>query len=196
MPAPTATPVQAVPAPAAAPAKEVVPPPELLQVKNIYILPMGGGFDQYLANQLSRKGLVQVVTDPAKADAILADRLGKPFEKAFNELYPEPKPLEPEPKPQDEEGDESSPNFNMKNQLPERTSSFGRGKGTYFLVSRSSRNVVWSIYAKPKSTAPDDLNEAARGVAVELSTSIKDLGKAVQKQENARLEAEQKVVAK
>ena len=91
-PAPAATPVQAVPAPAAAPAKEVVPPPELLQVKNIYILPMGGGFDQYLANQLSRKGLVQVVTDPAKADAILADRLGKPFEKAFNELYPEPKP--------------------------------------------------------------------------------------------------------
>jgi hypothetical protein len=41
-----------------------------------------------------------------------------------------------------------------------------------------------------------ELNETAREVAVELNTSIKDLGKAVQKRENEQLEAEQKVVAK
>jgi hypothetical protein len=150
---PAAAPVVApAPRPAPAPPKAVVPPPELLQVKNIYILPMGGGFDQYLANQLSRKGLVQVVTNPAKADAVLADRLGKPFEQAFEELYPEFKPPAPVAKPKtDEEEKSSSTSFDMKNQLPARTSSFGRGKGTYFLVSRSSRNVVWSVYAKPKS---------------------------------------------
>src|SRR5579863_5206571 len=47
--------------------------PHLKQVNAVYILSMGNGMDQYLANQLTTAGVFQVVTDPKKADAILTD---------------------------------------------------------------------------------------------------------------------------
>jgi hypothetical protein len=59
----------------------------------------------------------------------------------------------------------------------DRTSSFGRGKSTYFLVHRGSRNVVWSIYEKPKSLQPDDLDDTAKYVTKRLESSIRDSGK-------------------
>ena len=36
---------------------------ELLEVHNVYILPMGSGLDQYIANRLTRSGVLQVVTE-------------------------------------------------------------------------------------------------------------------------------------
>ena len=62
--------------------------PQLMQVQSVYILPMGGGMDQFLANRLTRFGKIQVVADPQRADAILTDRLGEVFEKRLDELYP------------------------------------------------------------------------------------------------------------
>ncbi len=42
---------------------------EVAGVKTVYVLPMTGGLDQYLAFRLTSEGVLQVVTDPAKADA-------------------------------------------------------------------------------------------------------------------------------
>ena len=64
--------------------------PQLKQVQSVYILPMSSGMDQYLANKIVRQGLFQVLTDPQKADAILTDRIGEPFERKLQELYPPP----------------------------------------------------------------------------------------------------------
>lgn len=64
--------------------------PELLQVKTVYLLPMHFGFDQYLANEISRLGIVRVVIDPAQADAVLTDRLGDALEQKLNEIMPRP----------------------------------------------------------------------------------------------------------
>ncbi len=69
--------------------------PQLKQVTAVYILAMGNGEDQFLANQLTSSGVFQVVTDPKKADAILTDRVGEPFEKKLDELYPPPPPPAP-----------------------------------------------------------------------------------------------------
>src|SRR5438132_11683048 len=68
--------------------------PELSQVRNVYILPMSGGLDQYLAKSLTQHRQYQVVADPKAADAIFTDRLGEPFEKKLSELYPPPPPPE------------------------------------------------------------------------------------------------------
>lgn len=65
--------------------------PQLLQVQSVYILPMGSGMDQFLANRLARFAKMQVVSDPQHADAVLTDRLGEPFEKKLDELYPPPR---------------------------------------------------------------------------------------------------------
>ena len=61
-------------------------------VKSVYLLPMASGMDQYLASQLIREGVLHVVTDPAKADAVITDRLGASFEASLKELYPEFRP--------------------------------------------------------------------------------------------------------
>lgn len=147
--------------------------PEILQVHTVYLLPMANGFDQYLATHLTRQGVLQVVADPSRADAILTDRIGKPFEKAFAELYPEPKPPEQKPARDEEDGDRSPGAIDIRSTPQERTSSFGRGKGTIFLVARGSRHVIWSIYARPSRPVPDELNATARRVAGELQKAIR-----------------------
>ena len=38
--------------------------PQLEKVQSIYILPMSGGMDQYLANRITQLGKMQVVADP------------------------------------------------------------------------------------------------------------------------------------
>src|SRR5277367_1074317 len=62
--------------------------PQLHQVKRVYILSMGSGMDQFLANQLTKEGIFLVVTDPTKADAILTDNVGESFQKKLDDLYP------------------------------------------------------------------------------------------------------------
>ncbi len=162
------------------------PVAEILQVKNVYILPMGSALDQYLANRLTRGGVLQVVTDPAKADAILTDRIGKSLETKLEELYPDPakaaaaeaaaaKKKAEKAENKDEDEDRV---MQMKSNPMERTTSFGRAKGTLFLVHRGSRNVIWSAYEPPKSTRPDDLDEAANAVVKSLGEAIGKVSKA------------------
>ncbi len=148
----------------------------LLQIHHVYLLPMANGLDQHLANHLTRQGLVQVVTDPARADAILTDRLGKPFEQKLDELYPEAKPVA-EAKPKEEADDTGVAGMDLKVTPLERPSSFGRGKGTVFLVHRGSRAVVWSTYERPRRTTPDELDRSARRVTERLGKAIREAGK-------------------
>ena len=61
-------------------------------VRTIYILPMGHGLDQYVANRLTREHVLEVVADAARADAILTDALGKTLEVELEKLHPTPKP--------------------------------------------------------------------------------------------------------
>jgi hypothetical protein len=167
---------------AAAAAQEAAPPAvagsELLQIRHVYLLPMGNGFDQHLANHLTRQGLLQVVADPAKADAILTDRIGKAFEDKLEELYPHPKPVEEKPAKEEEEPEKpASTLMDLKVTPMDRPSTFGRGKGTIFLVHRGSRAVVWSVYERPKRTLPDELDRTAKRVADELGKAIREAGK-------------------
>src|SRR5580692_790403 len=56
-------------------------------VKTVYLMPMSGGLDQYLATRLTNVGVIQVVTDPQKADAIFTDRIGAGFEQSLQNMY-------------------------------------------------------------------------------------------------------------
>ena len=142
---------------------------ELGQIRTVYILSMGNGLDQYLANQLTAQGVFQVVTDPHKADAIFTDQIGTKFEYQMEELYPPPPPPEEEKDPEAEgkEEDEPSTEELVKQEVP-RFSTFGRGKGNLFLVGRQSRNVVWSIYKVPKNSSSKELNKIALQIVEQL----------------------------
>src|SRR6185369_11592497 len=70
----------------------------LAGVQKVYLLPMVGGFDQYLAEQITREGLFTVVVDPKQADAVWSERVDAGLTAALDDLYtPSKKKDEPAP---------------------------------------------------------------------------------------------------
>ena len=160
---------------------------ELAGVKNVYVLKMSRGMDQYLANRLTNEHLFQIVTDPKLADAILTDQIGELFETKLNELYPPPPPPEPEEKEETPEkpakadknkgGDE--PNAmtmfsEASNKLVPVSSSWGRAKGTLFLVDAKSKEVVWSTYDPPKDGTSRQMDRTATDIVSRLKHALQN----------------------
>jgi hypothetical protein len=147
--------------------------PQLNAVHTVYLLPMGGSLDQFLATRLTQTGLFQVVTDPQKADAIFTDRIGEGFEQKMQELFPPP-----EAKSDDEDKDKDKDKDKEKDKDPlgapyKRPLSSSRGHGTVFLVDKQSRNVVWSIYWPIRNTQPDAVNRRADQIVERLGRELK-----------------------
>jgi len=175
VPAAAQAPVKAEEPVKAEPQKEEKAGPELTRVKTVYLLTMSKGLDQFLANELTRRRVVQVVTDPQKADALITDAVGPALERAFERLYPAPKPVEEPKKKKDEDDEEDKKaSFEVQGGMKDRpVSTFSRGKGTIFLVSRETRNVLWSLYERPRSSRPDELDVTSKIVARELKGALK-----------------------
>ena len=163
--------------------------PHLKQVRTVYILSMGSGMDQYLANRLTTLGVFQVVADPQKADAVITDRIGEPFEAKLKEIYPPPPPPHVAAPPKDEKADKdakddkdskSAKDDKAKDEKKDeadtrpRVSSFNRGRGNFFIVDRKSHNVIWSVYERPKDSTPSELNKTADRVVKRLKNDIID----------------------
>lgn len=152
--------------------------PQLKQVSTVYILQMASGMDQYLANHLTSESVFQVVADPQKADAIITDRLGEPFESKLNQLYPAAPPKEAKavksekPDKTDKAGTESK--IEDSGGATVRVNSFGRGRGNVFIVDRKTRNVLWSIYEPPKDGSSGELDRTAQRVVKRLKTDLTD----------------------
>ena len=146
-----------------------VPVRPLQATRTVYLLPVPGGFDQYLASQLTRQGVFEVVIDPALADAVLTTYIGKSFEDKLKELYPEPEP-EPAGAQQEERTREAA---QREYQTFQQGSAFARGRGNVFLVDPRSHRVLWSTYLLPKSSTPAGLDKAARDVVKRLAGDMK-----------------------
>jgi hypothetical protein len=173
---------------------------ELSGVHSVYVMPMAKGFDQYLANQLTNQAVFQVVTDAKLADAVLTDRLGEGFESQFAAMLPpEPEETESEAdapkeakgandvkdkdakpakdvKEKDAKDAHSTPGLfsETANKLsnPALNSSFGRGRGTIFLVDKESRRVLWSVYQPAKDSSSRQLNRTASDIVSRLKHDL------------------------
>lgn len=120
--------------------------------RSVYIFPMAGGLDQYLAQWLTRDHVMQVVTDAKLADTVLTDRLGDAFEQKLAEIHPK----------DDKKTDTATPNVFRA----------GRARGTVFLVDPKSRRVIWSDYERvPGSNSNDSLNRQAERIAKKMEYS-------------------------
>jgi hypothetical protein len=119
--------------------------------KTVYILPMAAGFDQYLAQSLTKDHVMQVVADPKTADVVMTDRLGEAFEQKMKQIRPD--------------GDKKSNDEQVHNAF-----HASRTQGTIFLVDAKSRQVLWSDYqAPPRSNSNSDLNRAAEQIAKKIA---------------------------
>jgi hypothetical protein len=122
--------------------------------RTVYLLPMAGGLDQYLAQWLTSDHVMKVVADPRIADVVLTDRLGEAFEQKMDEIHPAAEK-------KDDKKDDRKPEFRAS-----------KGRGTIFMVDTKSRAVVWSDYEKvPPSNSNDSLNQEAQRIAKKLQTS-------------------------
>jgi hypothetical protein len=132
---------------------------DLGDLKTVYLLPMQGGLDQYLAIRLTTGSILQVVTDPQKADAIFTDRIGSGFEETLAELYHE--------KSNDKDKDDAQGFARPSMQ------AIARGRGTVFVVDRKTRNVVWATTERPRNSSADEISHVADKIAGKLAKSIK-----------------------
>lgn len=172
---------------------------DLGAVRNVYLLKMSKGMDQYLANRLTNEHVFQIVTDPKLADAILTDQIGEGFEAKMGELFPPPEPVEKPAKPEKAEkqdkadkqekadkpakgekankGDDSQNVMDMLgdtvNKLPTLSSSFGHAKGTLFLVDAKSKEIVWSTYDVPKDATSRQMDRTATDIVSRLKRELK-----------------------
>jgi hypothetical protein len=160
---------------------------ELSGGRTVYLMPMGHSFDQFLADRLTRMHVFQVVTDPAKADTIISDRVGASLESRLKELYPPPPAPEvkeaakttPEaPKPS---GDGRPPTSgpmaafgDTSNKLAQTGSmgTSGHGRGTIFLVDVKSSQVLWSIFETPKNNSARELDRTAERIVKRLKEDL------------------------
>jgi hypothetical protein len=129
--------------------------PTLVGAKNVFLTPMPGGLEQYLALHLTQESVLQVVTDSKKADVVFTDRLGEDFQKTLADLDTKT--------PAVQSGKAGEIAFARPNMRP-----LSRAKGTVFLVDRQSGDVLWSTLEQPKSTSIADLSAAAKRIVEKL----------------------------
>ena len=140
---------------------------EAFGVKTVYLLPMANGLDQYLALQLTSLGVLQVVTDPKKADAILTDGIGARLEDSLSALYGaagSEKDAKNDKKDDDKSSKAGADTFAHPAMRP-----LSGGHDVVFLVNRTTRDVLWSTYERPKNTQPDELKHAAKNIVTRLA---------------------------
>jgi hypothetical protein len=157
---PPPTPPAAVKQPTPEPA-----PARLLEVKTVYLLKMARGMQQYLAHQLTKEKLLVVTTDPTRADTLLTDHVGKEFEEEVAALFPA---ASAPPAPENDR-EEASSGF-KGDKVPHGT--WGRGRGTVFLVDRVNGDVLWSHYAPSPSGRSQDLEATAGKVVDRLKDDL------------------------
>ena len=148
---------------------------DLTNVHTVYLLRMGRGLDQFLASRLTEDHIFQVVTDPKQADAVFTDQIGEGFEIKLEDLFPSPDAKPAPPPKEDKEGETNPLLGDTVNKLsnPASASSFGRARGTIFLVEAKSRRVIWSVFEPAKSGAPKDLDRTASDIVNRLKHQLK-----------------------
>jgi hypothetical protein len=143
----------------------------LTQVRSVYILPMGHNLDQFIADRLTRMHVFEVVTDPARADAVITGQVGAVLEDRLNELYPPPEKKATRAKPEQPQAYGALPSFGDTANTPARAgnmATFGRNRGTVFLVDVKSRQVLWSMFELPRGFSPHELDRTAEKIAKRL----------------------------
>lgn len=155
---------------------------------SVYVMPMLSGYDQYLANQLNRRGYT-VVTTPKLAQFLMTDSIGDALERQLKKIEEEQQPAAPAPAEDPEDAkltaqqrakrkrdaeykaaeEDARRMSDLEAQRP--VSTFSRGRGNIFVVDVASRRVVWSNFDRAKRRTPEKLDDKAGDVVRELTKS-------------------------
>ncbi len=146
---------------------------------------MRSGFDQYLASHLASRKVLEVVTDPALADAVISETVGASFEAKMRDLYGDTDKEKAEKQAAEEakakakaeekeDGEKASVELRGDTAGGEpMISSFSRGRGTVFFVDVKTRSVLWSVYMPPKSPGAEHVEESARRTVAAIQAELR-----------------------
>ena len=109
---------------------------------------------------------------------MFTDQIGEGFQMKLEEIFPTPESAKPEPpaKAGEDRRTRLAPLLgDTVNKLsnPASNSSFGRAKGTVFLVDAKSREVVWSVYEPAKSGTPKEMDRTANDIVSRIKHDLK-----------------------
>jgi len=141
-------------------------PTALAGVHKVYLVPMAGGLDQYLAETLTREGAFTVVVDPKQADAIWSERVDPAFLDTLKDLYPPPAPIV---KAEKKDATKDATEVQVE---PPHKRSIGGGRGNVFLVSVGSRQVLWSTYLNLQDRSPKAMHRSAQEIVKQLKKDM------------------------
>jgi hypothetical protein len=171
---------------------------ELSEGRTVYLMPMGHSLDQFLADQLTRMHVLQVVADPAKADIVITDRVGAALQARLKELNPPP-PAPAKSAAETKEPSKDAAKDGAKSDQEDSKSggdvapgagplsAFGdasnksaqvgnmsntHGRGTIFVVDVKSSQVLWSIFETPKNNSPRALDHSAERIVKRLKLDL------------------------
>jgi hypothetical protein len=138
-------------------------------MRQVYLMPMSGGLDQYLATWLTSEHVMQVVTDPKTADVVLTDRIGASFEQKLSELYP---PEKAAVEKDDKKSADKTPTTAGAGDASGARHDFRTiaARGTVFLVDTKTHRVVWSDQENPVDPTDAKLNREAERIVRKLSS--------------------------
>jgi hypothetical protein len=125
--------------------------------KTVYILSMSNSMDEYLASRLTSSRVLWVVHQASSADTVLTDTLNENFWTWLERSYG---PAGATP------ADAADMGYNRGSSL------LNRHSGTIFLVDPRRKVVLWSNFALPKNSSPDELDRTAARIANQLKSAF------------------------
>lgn len=129
----------------------------LSNAKNVFLTPLPGGLEQYLALHLTQDKVLQVVTDSGKAEVVFTDKIGEELRTTLSEL-------EHHTPSAAQTGKAGEVVFGRPTMRP-----LARARGTVFLVDRKTGDVLWSTLEQPKSSSVAHLDAAAKRIVEKLA---------------------------
>jgi len=139
---------------------------DLASAGPVYLWPMRGALDQYLASALTADSLLTVTVDPETARTVMTDRIDQDFFEGMTTVFD---------RSGEEEEEETAPaslesgDFRLQ-RAP--NAPRGRSQGTIFLVDVASRQVVWSMFIGELDNRPKKLHGEAEDVVDELRKAM------------------------
>ena len=133
----------------------------------VYLWPMRGAFDQYVASALTASSALTVTVDPASAKTVMTDRVDQKFFQGMSEVFD----AKTEAAEKTDDAPDSIEAGGFQLQRPPNA-PVSRSQGTIFLVDVQTRQVVWSTFIGELDNRPKKLHGEAKGVVSELRKAM------------------------
>lgn len=155
---------------------------DLSSIGPVYVWPMNGALDQYVAEQATSTGVFGVTVDPARAKTVMTDHIDAKFFEGMSEVFVDEAAVaaaaaakaKAKEDGDDADDDDAATGSIESGLAANRPANRPRSspKGTVFLVNIQTREVIWSTFLGDFDRSPKKLHRKAAQVIGSLTKSM------------------------